>query len=594
MSLQSRLFVLVIAAIFPILCVGAFSQSRHRETRLAEQHEQTLRHARLIAAELDRVVDGAHQLVMSLAELPTVRRGDADCGETLGRLLDRFSRYVQLGVADLSGNTYCFGGPPSAGSIADRAWFRSAVETGELSVGGFVQGRSTGLNSMHFAYPIRGADEKISGVVAVALSLDWLADHLDAKPQLPHSTVTVADRDGTIVFRSPDAAGWVGRTLPRQRLRDTAASEPRTVESTGFDGVRKIVGFVPLGVGATSAFDVGVGVPVASVMAALDRAVLLDAAMIVAGVFAALLAAGFVGRIFFRRPIERLMVVIGRWQTGDRSPRVASTGKDEISRLGAAFDDVAVSLQRRERELIAARDAAETANRAKTSFLATMSHELRTPLNAILGFSEILRDGHFGPIAPRYAAYAGDIHASGRHLLKVINDILDLSKIEAGRQKIAHEPVDLCAVARASCQLLQEKAKAAGIAMEIDLPGDAILVGDQTRLKQISLNLLSNAIKFTPPGGKVRLAVIVRPRATTLEVTDDGIGMTAEEVAIALEPFGQVESSFTRSYDGTGLGLPLVKGLAALHGGRLEIESTKDAGTTVRVVLPAAPLALAA
>ena len=235
-------------------------------------------------------------------------------------------------------------------------------------------------------------------------------------------------------------------------------------------------------------------------------------------------------------------------------------------------------LAQRERDLIAARDAAEKANRAKTSFLASMSHELRTPLNAILGFSEILRDGCFGPIAPRYAAYAADIHDSGNHLLTLINDILDLSKIEAGRQKIEHEPVDLCAVARASCQLLQEKAKAAGITMEADLPGDAILVGDETRLKQISLNLLSNAIKFTPRGGKVRLTVTIRPGETTLEVSDNGIGMTAEEVAIALEPFGQIESAMSRSYDGTGLGLPLVKGLAALHGGRVDIKSAKGAG----------------
>jgi two-component system, cell cycle sensor histidine kinase PleC len=239
-------------------------------------------------------------------------------------------------------------------------------------------------------------------------------------------------------------------------------------------------------------------------------------------------------------------------------------------------------------ELERARVAAEASSRVKSQFLANMSHELRTPLNAIIGFSEMIRDAIMGPVATRYREYAHDIHNCGRLLLGVISDVLDLSKVEVGRLELHDEQVDLAKVVGDCHRLISERVKTGRLELAIDLPPDLpMLLGDELRLKQIVLNLLSNSVKFTPAGGRVTLSAAVAPDGSlALAVSDTGIGMKPEEIPIALEPFRQVDSVHTRRYEGTGLGLPLARTLAELHGGSLSIESVPDRGTTVTVTLP--------
>jgi PAS domain S-box-containing protein len=241
-------------------------------------------------------------------------------------------------------------------------------------------------------------------------------------------------------------------------------------------------------------------------------------------------------------------------------------------------------------ELRRARDDAEAANRAKSAFLANMSHELRTPLNAIIGFAEVLKAQMLGPLGnPRYQAYAADIHASGQHLLAIINDILDLAKIESGNTSPQEEAVDLAATVDAACRIIAPKAKAAEIALERDLPEELPrLTADQRMTRQILINLLSNAVKFTPAGGRITVRAQVDAAGRVgLSVSDTGIGMAPEHIPMALEPFKQVDSSLARRYEGTGLGLPLVKSMAAIHGAELDIESAVGKGTTVTVTYPA-------
>ncbi|HEY4112733.1 MAG TPA: HAMP domain-containing sensor histidine kinase [Rhizomicrobium sp.] len=245
-------------------------------------------------------------------------------------------------------------------------------------------------------------------------------------------------------------------------------------------------------------------------------------------------------------------------------------------------------LQAREAELQTALDAATEASRIKTSFLAMMSHELRTPLNAILGFSEVIGSELLGPLgSARYREYAGDIHNAGKHLLALISDILDISKAEAGKLDLQPEAFDLAELVQECMRLVRDRADAQRLKLSLSLMYQLpFLLADRLRVKQILLNLLSNAIKFTEPGGTIAISAAMEEAAIVLSVADTGIGMAPEQIPIALTPFRQLSSSHSRNAEGTGLGLPLVKSLIELHGGRLWIESRPSNGTTVTVLFP--------
>ena len=259
--------------------------------------------------------------------------------------------------------------------------------------------------------------------------------------------------------------------------------------------------------------------------------------------------------------------------------------------FGLVITSVDITDRKRfELQLQIAKEQAELANRAKTNFLATMSHELRTPLNAIIGFSEIIEDQLLGPIGTeKYLDYVRDIHMSGAHLLEVINDILDLSKVESGKFELLEKGVDLERVVASTIRLMRDKATRADLTIVTAVPEPSpVLMADERALKQILLNLLSNAVKFTRPGGTITIgAELVANDDLAITVEDTGIGMSAAEIPKALAPFGQVDSSLTRKYAGTGLGLPLVKSLAELHGGWVEITSAVGVGTRAAVYLPA-------
>jgi PAS domain S-box-containing protein len=239
-----------------------------------------------------------------------------------------------------------------------------------------------------------------------------------------------------------------------------------------------------------------------------------------------------------------------------------------------------------------ARLSAVEASRAKTRFLAHMSHELRTPLNAVLGFTRLMGDELFGPIGvPKYKEYIGLIHESGAHLLSLINDVLDLSKIEAGRMELDRREISVTELTGSSTRLMEGLAKDRQIKLEVHvMPDCPTIYGDERALKQMVINLLSNALKFTHGGGRVSLSIARQgDGGTAMTVVDTGIGMTAEDIVKALDPFGQVDGEIARQHHGTGLGLPLVKAMAEAHGGSLSIDSVPGVGTTMTVHLPGPP-----
>ena len=265
--------------------------------------------------------------------------------------------------------------------------------------------------------------------------------------------------------------------------------------------------------------------------------------------------------------------------------------KEKLEQQAASLSRLAQDLEQARAEAETARQAAEAANRAKNQFLATMSHELRTPLNAILGFSEIIAQQAFGPEAVRqYADYALDINTSGRHLLELINDILDIAKIEAGKLEIQPENLDLEDVLDSCRRLCAVKARERGVKLALDIaPGARLVFADMRAIKQILFNLLTNAVKFSELGGTVTLAARrLDGDRVELSVSDTGIGVEAEQVPRVFEPFHQLDNSYNREAGGTGLGLALVKALTELHGGTVEMQSTPGEGTCVRLVFPPA------
>jgi signal transduction histidine kinase len=263
-----------------------------------------------------------------------------------------------------------------------------------------------------------------------------------------------------------------------------------------------------------------------------------------------------------------------------------------LKRAELQLENRVEELERTRADLAFAKEAAERANAAKSSFLANMSHELRTPLNAVLGFSEIMRDERLGPIgAPIYRVYSRDIHDSGQLLLSLINDILDLSKIEAGKYDLHEETVSVSDIVGRALRLIRTRAAESRIALKAEVDGTLpLLLADQRALQQMLLNLLSNAIKFTPSGGSVTISARRRGGRLRLSIADTGIGVADADIEKILSPFGQVENIYSRRYQGTGLGLPMVKLLIELHGGSLSVASALGRGTIVSLDFPASRL----
>ncbi len=272
---------------------------------------------------------------------------------------------------------------------------------------------------------------------------------------------------------------------------------------------------------------------------------------------------------------------------------VGTANYDLARKLSSRTRELAEEVSRREAAQSAAQQAqleAESADRAKSEFLSHMSHELRTPLNSIIGFSDAMAAGVGGTLGEKHATYVDNVSTSGQHLLGLINDILDLSKVESGKAEIEELEFDIWEVVDSSLLFFRERAAEAGIGLSAERPKEMPrLFADPRRVKQMLVNLVSNAVKFTPPGGRISVGMERNEKGDLVVfVADTGAGMRAEDIPMALSPYGQVDGQLAR--EGTGLGLPLVKVMAELHDGALDLESELGAGTTASVTFPASRL----
>jgi signal transduction histidine kinase len=284
-------------------------------------------------------------------------------------------------------------------------------------------------------------------------------------------------------------------------------------------------------------------------------------------------------------PVRQMEARFGEIAAGDFSRRLEVRNRDELGALADNLNRMSAELGRLYRQV-------EIANRNKSEFLANMSHELRTPLNAIIGFSEVLIEQMFGEVNDKQLEYLKDIHSSGHHLLSLINDILDLSKIEAGRMELELSSFDLPELLDNCLMLVRERAARHGLALALEVQeGLGDWVADERKVKQVVINLLSNAVKFTPEGGNVslrarRLDAAGESAAVEVAVVDTGVGIAAAEQALVFEEFRQASGEHLRKSEGTGLGLALAKRFVELHGGAMRLESAVGRGSTFAFTLP--------
>ena len=476
----------------------------------------------------------------------------------------------------------------------DRDFSMGALQ-GKTTVGRPVMGRTLHVPVFAIAAPIRGAQGQVIGVLIGAIDLSHPSF-------LEHLTASHYGKSGDYLL-----------VAPKQRLVVTSSNRRRIMEIlpaaginpaidrfiNGFEGVEVFLN--PLGVEVmaavkgvpTAGWYVAVALPTAEAFSPIRD---MQQRLLFAALFLCLLA-GALSWWMVRHQLSPMLTAIKALtalsDTTQQPHPLPITSHDEIGELIGGFNHLLATLKQREQALRASEEIRlknlqlEEASRVKSEFLATMSHELRTPLNAIIGFSEALKDGQMGPLTPDQHEYIGDIYTSGEHLLSLINDILDLSKVESGMMTLELEPIELQALLQNSLSMVKEKAMQHHLKLTLlaapELPE---LVADPRKLKQIVFNLLSNAVKFTPDGGSVTLAAQQVAGMLELSVTDTGIGISQEDQARLFQPFSQIDSSLSRHHQGTGLGLVMVKRLAELHGGSAGLTSAPGQGARFWVRIP--------
>jgi signal transduction histidine kinase len=602
-SLRVRLWLLVFLALVPALGLMLYTASEQRRRAAFEVQDNALRLARLASSNQERLVEGAHQLLVALTQVPDVRGGNpALCNAFLARLQQQFPLYTNFGLADLEGDLVCSALPSDDPvNVADRAYFRGAITTSDFAVGEYQVGRVTRKATINFGYPLLGAAGQVQAVVFAALDLSWLA-YLVAEAQLPEGAILlVIDRSGRILARYPNPEVWVGQPgVDDPLFRLILAQGEGTAELPGADGVPRLYAFTTLR-GAAQAGYVSIGIPQAVAYAPADRMLARNLAGL--GLVGALaLAAAWVGAdVFILRSVNALVQATKRLSAGDLSVRTGlPPGHGELSQLAQAFDDMASALEwheeqrrleeqlrRQKEELEEQNRRVQEVNRLKTEFVTLVSHELRTPLTSIAGFVELLLEGQVGGLGQVQREYLSTVKNNADRLLELIEDLLDISRIEAGKMELNLTGLDLRPLIQEVTSLLRPQLEAKGQLLTLDL-ADALPVvfGDAERVMQILTNLLSNAHKYTPPGGRISIAVRNEDGWVRVEVRDTGIGLSSADQAQLFAKFFRAKNPATREVGGTGLGLAITRSLVEMHGGQITVSSAPGHGSTFSFTLP--------
>ncbi len=562
MTLLARPLLLIVIAVLPALAILLYNEHDLRNARETETRAEAMRNAHAVADELQRVVDGARALLLTIAHAPAVRGANwPDCNSYLRELGDAHSAYSRLTIADRAGRIVCASEPVSPGqSMASRAYFQEALASGEFTVGTFTIGRRSGDEVLPFAAPFRDREGQIAGVIIDGLRLDWLARQVERKLLPPDGTLMIADRDGTILTRNPDPERWIGQKIDAAWRPLFEAERAGTVDRVGIDGIRRICGYVPPRVSPTG-LHVVVGIGTAQALKPIFMA--SDRGLVLVG-FAGLLAlttGWFAGARFIRRPIRQLIAASHELGIGNYRRAALPASSGEFGALSRAFDAMADTLAGRE---VALREALER----NQALLREGNHRIKNNLQLVSSLLGLQR----GALHDSEARFA---------LQEAKRRIQAIARVHEGFYRTGEfDRVDFGDSLRALCDSLVSGAKEQP-KIVLDVPEPCVIAATlATPLALIANELITNALKHAfVPGqlGSVVVRCAIEPGgAVVLTVADDGRGLPPDFDASAQRSFG----------------LHLVRVLAGQIGGEFHVQR-RDPGTTAEVRIAARRLARA-
>jgi signal transduction histidine kinase len=588
--------------LLPILAFLVFSFQAGLESQEATLMEDQSLTADAVAIQVETVIENATGLAWAVASMPLVGTLDpALLDPRLKRIASLNPTFDAISVFDAQGNHRGFGhatlpAQPRV-NIAEQPLFRAVMATNAPALSGVIHLPRLGVPGIAVGVPIRDANGKGIGVTTVAMSTEQLAEHYQETRLRPGQTILLLNQEGRLVFhtgqRNPSPEDLNAyRNLPV--VRSALSGTPSTIsafESPIFHDVH-LGAFVPT---SPHGWVVGVTIPrevaLAPAYAALHRNLAAFAFLLLFSVgLAAWLTRRFVAPV---RHLEQAALALGQ---GDLSTRVRLDTGDEIERLGRAFNAMATQIQEREAErtrLItqeasarAETEALKQLDKLKSDFVNAVSHELRTPLTSIKGYTEFLEDEIGGPLSPQQGEFVAQIDQSTLRLQRLVDDLLDFARMEAGTFALQCLETDLADKIQEMLASMTPQAQAARITLEASVPSEPLTVRmDPQRIDQVLTNLINNAIKFTPEGGRIVVRSAAQGDQLRLEVEDTGIGIAPEDVPKLFKRFGQLEAG-TRKVGGTGLGLSISKAIVEAHGGAIGVTSEPGKGSTFWFTLP--------
>ncbi len=584
-STRRLLLVMAVGVLAPLILLAGLNGISQFELAREAARSQTADEARLLAATVDRQIAAVVTTLNALVSSPDLR--DGDLVGLHARLNDIPNRAFDVAALVRRDGQLTFHSLRPLGSELPRSplidLYAPAFDSDTVIVSNLFRGTVSGNPSMVVARRTMVGDTPH----VLSLAIHW-PRFQELTQTLPGRIVTIVDREGTVIARSQHADKYVGARVPddvRSLLLRREEGQTRTLSLEGID--------VNLAFKRSqiSGYTVVVAQPNSDVLAGPLELLLRAAAAALLAIALAVGAALWISRRI-AASTEALAAAADTISRGGTPAFDAPMATSDLARVATALQGAAETIGARTAALTAATVEADRASKAKSKFLASMSHELRTPLNAVIGFAELIREQAHGPVGDgRYIEYANDIRDSGAHLLGMVNDLLDMARLEAGRRELRETRLSVMEEIAATLRLVRPAYDKADVRLvpqyRDDLP---VLVADPVALRQMLLNLLDNAAKFTPTGGQVTISAAAGADADGggLDVTvrDTGVGIPADRLPELGHPFAQVENVLTRQHSGTGIGLYIVRSLMELHGGTLRIASVEGQGTAVTLHFP--------